>query len=151
MMNDVNARPPDRQHLAFLLNRVIRRMRDEAASPVSWPSDLTAAKARLIEAVPPGGCRIVDLSGELRVSKQGLGQLVKQLVDSGHLRETPDPADRRARHISRTHRGDEVVGKIHELTGELEARWRKEIGAKRYDVFREVLVQLVAAGPEPDE
>src|SRR5215218_4128529 len=93
-------------HLAFLLNRVIRRMRDDAAQPASWPADLTAAKARLLDIVPSAGCRIVDLSGELRVSKQGLGQLVKQLVDGGYLHETADPGDRRARIIKRTLTGD---------------------------------------------
>jgi len=147
-MNDVSARPAGEQHLAFLLNRVIRRARDESAPPSSWPADLTVAKARLIETVPPGGCRIIDLSGELRVSKQGLGQLVKQLVDSGYLKETADPNDRRARQIRRTSRGEQVVRRIHQLTGELEARWRKEIGAKRFDIFRAVLIELVEATPE---
>jgi DNA-binding MarR family transcriptional regulator len=142
-MNDVNARPAGQQHLAYLLNRVIRRLRDDAAPPASWPADLTAAKARLIEAVPAGGCRIVDLSGELRISKQGLGQMVTQLVDGGYLQETADPADRRARRISRTRSGDDVVERIHQLTGDLEAQWRREIGAERYDVFREVLIDLV--------
>lgn len=145
-MDDVNAALAGDQHLAFLLNRVIRRMRDEAPPPASWPADLTVAKARLLEAVPAGGCRIVDLSGELRVSKQGLGQLVKQLVDGGYLQESDDPTDRRARRIKRTRQGDRIVQRVHQVTAELEARWRQEVGPKRYDVFRDVLIQLVARG-----
>jgi DNA-binding MarR family transcriptional regulator len=141
-MDDVNQRPAQPHHLAFLLNRVIRRLRDDATPPASWP-DLTAAKARLIEMVPPGGCRIVDLSGEMRVSKQGLGQLVKQLIDGGYLNESQDPGDRRARIITRTREGDRVVEQVHQISAELEARWRAEVGAKKYDVFHEVLVRLV--------
>jgi DNA-binding MarR family transcriptional regulator len=145
-MDDVNQRLTQPHHLAFLLNRVIRRLRDDATLPASWP-DLTAAKARLIEMVPPAGCRIVDLSGELRVSKQGLGQLVKQLIDGGYLNESADPSDRRAWIITRTREGERVVEQVHQISAELEARWRAEVGPKKYDVFHEVLVRLVA-GPQ---
>jgi DNA-binding MarR family transcriptional regulator len=141
-MNDVNRGLAQPEHLAFLLNRVIRRMRDEATPPAS--TDLTAAKARLLDMVPATGCRVVDLSGELRVSKQGLGQLVRQLIEGGYLDEAEDPGDRRARIIRRTRRGDDVVEQVHQITGDLEARWRAEIGPRKYDVFREVLTRLAA-------
>ena len=98
---------------------------------------------RMLDMVPSAGCRIVDLSGELRVSKQGLGQLVRQLVEAGYLHETEDPSDRRARIVKRTRSGDRVVTQVHRLTGDLEARWREEIGAAKYDIFREVLVRLI--------
>jgi|SRR5689334_19057556 len=139
-MDAVNA------HLAFLLNRVIRRLRDESPGPAGFPSDLTLAKVRLLDVVPRDGCRIVDLSGELRVSKQGLGQLVKQLVDGGYLAETPDPTDRRARILKRTRRGDQVVRRVADVTAGLEERWRQEIGPRDYDRFRDVLVRLAFAG-----
>jgi DNA-binding MarR family transcriptional regulator len=143
-MDGVNARQIEPSHLAFLLNRVIRRMRDESTLPSSWPADLTVAKARLLDVVPRGGCRIVDLSGELRVSKQGLGQLVRQLVDGGYLQEAEDPTDRRARIVKRTRRGDHIVKQVLQVTTELEARWRQEIGPRDYDLFRDVLIRLVA-------
>jgi DNA-binding MarR family transcriptional regulator len=140
-MDDVNA------HLAFLLNRVIRRMRDESPGPDAFPPDLTVAKVRLLDVVPREGCRIVDLSGELRVSKQGLGQLVKQLVESGYLEETQDPNDRRARILKRTRLGNQIVKQVARVTSDLEARWRREIGARDYDRFRDVLIRLAAGGP----
>jgi DNA-binding MarR family transcriptional regulator len=141
-MNDVNARRIQPPHLAFLLNRVIRRMRDESPVPSTMPADLTVAKARLLDVIPRSGCRIVDLSGELRVSKQGLGQLVKQLVEGGYLEETQDPTDRRARILKRTRRGDHIVKQVAQLTADLEARWRQEIGPRDYDRFRDVLTRL---------
>jgi len=139
-MDDVNA------HLAFLLNRVIRRLREESPAPDIFPPDLTVAKVRLLDVVPRAGCRIVDLSGELRVSKQGLGQLVKQLVESGYLEEAPDPNDRRARILKRTRRGNQIVRQVAQVTDDLEARWRQEIGARDYDRFRAVLTRLAAGG-----
>jgi DNA-binding MarR family transcriptional regulator len=147
-MDDVNAGQNEPSHLAFLLNRVIRRMRDEATMPSTWPSDLTTAKARLLDVVPRRGCRIVDLSGELRVSKQGLGQLVKQLVDGGYLQEAEDPTDRRARIVKRTRRGDHIVKQVLQVTADLEARWRQEIGPRDYDLFRDVLIRLIAGSTD---
>jgi hypothetical protein len=36
-----------------------------------------------------------------------------------------------------------VVRGVRDLVDEAEARWRDEVGAERYEIFREVLVALV--------
>ena len=130
-------------HLAYLLNRANRRLRADAGRPASLP-DLNPAQARILDVIPDGGCRIVDLSGELRVSKQGLGQLVGQLAAGGFVVVDNDAGDRRAKIVRRTPAGDEVVRAIRALLVEVEARWRAEVGPERFAVFRSVLVDLVA-------
>ena len=130
-------------HLAYLLNRANRRLRTDAGRPASLP-DLNPAQARILDVIPDGGCRIVDLSGELRVSKQGLGQLVGQLAAGGFVVVDNDAGDRRAKIVRRTPAGDEVVRAIRALLVEVEARWRAEVGPERFAVFRSVLVDLVA-------
>jgi len=90
---------------------------------------------------------VVDLTGELRVSKQGLGQIVAQLAAGGYVETVPDPADRRAKLIRRTARGDEVTRTIRALVTRVEARWRREVGAERYAVFRAVLSELIEPPP----
>jgi DNA-binding MarR family transcriptional regulator len=127
----------------FLLNRANRRLRAEAVPPPSLPS-LSVAQARILDVIPAAGCRIVDLSGELRVSKQGLGQLVAQLAAGGYVEILADTADRRAKVVQRTPLGDGVVRSIRGLLADLEARWSREVGADRYAVFRQVLTELVA-------
>jgi DNA-binding MarR family transcriptional regulator len=134
-------RRPD--HLAYLLNRVNRRLAAEAVPPADLSAALTVAQARILDVIPADGCRVVDLTGELRISKQGLGQLVGQLVAGGYLESVADPDDRRAKLVRRTARGDDVVRAIRTLLSRVEARWRREIGAERYAVFREVLTELV--------
>lgn len=135
-------------HLAYLLNRINRRLAAEAVPPADLSAALTVAQARILDVIPAPGCRIADLTGELRISKQGLGQLVAQLVAGGYLESVADPADGRAKLVRRTARGDEVVRTIRTLLARVEARWRREIGAERYAVFREVLSELVAASRE---
>jgi hypothetical protein len=114
---DVNQEIGPPVHMAHLLNRANRRLRHDAGRPAALP-DLNPAQARILDVIPAGGCRIVDLSGELRVSKQGLA-----------------PA------------GDDVVRGVRDLLATVEDRWRDEIGAGRYAVFRSVLEELVGRPP----
>jgi DNA-binding MarR family transcriptional regulator len=143
-MADVNgassAGVPD-AHLARLLNKVNRRLRAEATPPESFPP-LSVAQTRILDTIPSAGCRIVDLSGELRVSSQGLGQLITSLARDDYVELSADPSDRRAKLVRRTVRGDEVVRAVHDLLAEVDERWRLEIGPDRYQVFREVLTEL---------
>jgi DNA-binding MarR family transcriptional regulator len=59
----------------------------------------------------------------------------------------PSPADRRAKLIRRTAKGDEVTRTIRALVTRVEARWRREVGAERYAVFRAVLSELIEPPP----
>jgi hypothetical protein len=38
--------------------------------------------------------------------------------------------------------GNQIVKQVARVTSELEARWRREIGARDYDCFRDVLARL---------
>jgi DNA-binding MarR family transcriptional regulator len=143
---DVNQEIGPPVHMAHLLNRANRRLRHDAGRPASLP-DLNPAQARILDVIPTGGCRIVDLSGELRVSKQGLGQLVNQLAAGGYVAVSDDPGDRRAKIVQRTPAGDDVVRGVRDLLAAVEDRWRDDIGAGRYAVFRSVLEELVGRPP----
>ena len=46
--------------------------------------------------------------------------------------------------MHRTPAGDEVVRGVRDLLARVEDRWRDEVGAERYAVFRSVLQELVA-------
>ena len=59
-----------------------------------------------------------------------------------------DPGDRRARLIRCTPCGRRARASIHATAAALEDRWRAEVGADRYAVFREVLIALGEAMPE---
>lgn len=151
MTPGVNGDTDDRpDHLAYLLNRANRRLRADAVPPETLPA-LSVAQGRLLDAIPANGCRIIDLSDELRVSKQGLGQLVAQLTDGGFLTTSADPTDRRAKRVRRTALGDSVVRAMRDLVDEVEDRWRREVGAERYAIFRQVLGELIERGPEGPE
>ena len=76
------------------------------------------------------------------MTKQGCGQFVSQLVDTGHLKVEADPADRRTRIVRRTPLGQRTVRKVSARIARIEAEWAAAVGPKRYRVFRQVLSEL---------
>lgn len=51
------------------------------------------------------GMRVTDLLERLRITKQSLGRVLKQLVDEGYIDQRPGPVDRRERLLTATDRG----------------------------------------------
>ena len=76
------------------------------------------------------------------MTKQGCGQFVTQLTESGHLLVEPDPLDGRVRLVRRTTLGDEVTRDLVKRVGGIEASWSTEVGHKRYAAFRAVLEEI---------
>jgi len=56
-----------------------------------------------------GECEITALLDILEVSKAAAGQLVERMEQQGLVERTPDPHDRRARLVSLTEKGCEIV------------------------------------------
>jgi DNA-binding MarR family transcriptional regulator len=56
-------------------------------------------------------CGISDLSENLEITNAATSQLVDKLVQAGLLERTEDPHDRRARQVSLTSAGEEMVTK----------------------------------------
>jgi len=136
--------PPEPSHLAYLLHRTTQRMRSEGELLAGDVERLRASEARLLDLLPPDGARLTELSNQLGISKQALGQLAVRLTEAGFVEVSPDPADRRARLLRRTVRGDDYREAARAALDSVEERWRSEVGAKRYATFRAVLRELVA-------
>jgi DNA-binding MarR family transcriptional regulator len=140
-----------RWHVVALVDLALRRVKvdlNEIGDPASFP-DLSGSRFRLLSMVPPDGARPTELADFAGVSKQALGQLVQQLVTLGYLELVEDPADRRARLVHRTPRGDAAARHADDLIAELERSWRDELGAERYDVMVDALNDLVAKVAPP--
>lgn len=103
---------------------------------------------RLLTYVPAAGINITDLAELLRMTKQGCGQFVASLSESGHLVVAENPDDRRARVVERTAMGDETVRAVNERIYRIELEWAAEVGPRRYATFRRVLEEL-STGSEP--
>lgn len=98
---------------------------------------------RVIGHVPPEGITMTDLAERVGMTKQGIGQFVTQLTDSGHLAVDRDAHDRRIRVVRRTPAGDAAARRLADLLDGLEAEWANRVGTRRYEEFRTTLDEIV--------
>jgi DNA-binding MarR family transcriptional regulator len=134
--------PPD--HLALRLRLALLRMRADVAAiaPARDTVDLTASHFRLLDRLPPAGARVTEVAQRMRITKQALGQLARQLADRGYVRIEPDPDDRRAKVVRCTRHGEASRAALRAAMAAVEDRWRAEVGPERFALFREVLDEL---------
>lgn len=104
--------------------------------------DLDAAHLNVFQYPGPQGTRPSELAARLRVTKQALNYLLGELERLGYLTRRPDPDDQRSKRVALTPRGVEAVGVIREAVGEIEATWAAQIGTKRFEDLRGLLVEI---------
>ncbi len=141
-MTSVKGYPEDELHATLLMGLLFREVRKVFAAE-DW-SGLRQSHFRVISSVPPEGISVTDLGERLGMSKQGCGQFVTTLVESGHLAESRATADRRVRLVTRTPAGDATLIRFAAVMAGLEEQWRDAVGSRRYAAFRGVLDELSA-------
>jgi DNA-binding MarR family transcriptional regulator len=132
--------PRTEWHAALLMGLLLRQVRDVFAAE-DWKG-LRQSHFRVISSVPAGGISITELSDRVGMTKQGCGQFVTHLVESGHLRVERSASDRRTRVVHRTPAGNRTIQAVTARNLRLERDWAERVGADRYGVFREVLEEL---------
>jgi len=61
------------------------------------------------------GIRVADLLDVLKITKQSLGRVLKQLIDGGFIEQLPGPRDRRQRLLYATAEGQALALKLIDL------------------------------------
>jgi DNA-binding MarR family transcriptional regulator len=132
--------PPEEWHVPLLMGVLFREVRRVFAEG-EWQG-LRQSHFRVITSVPAEGISVTDLGERVGMSKQGCGQFVTTLVESGHLRVAADPSDRRVRLVRRTAKGNRMVAAVTSQMLEIEDDWADRVGRQRYRAFRRVLEEL---------
>lgn len=83
-----------------------------------------------------------ELAAQLRMSKQALNYLLRQLERLGYLERRQDPDDRRSKRIVLTQRGASTIPVIRGAVSELETTWAQQLGAERFTELRDLLIEL---------
>jgi DNA-binding MarR family transcriptional regulator len=93
------------------------------------------------------GMRLTELANFAGMTKQSIGEIVDDLADRGYVERIPDPADRRAKLIRLTEKGEQAQATGLELFANLEQRLADRHGADRLEQLRPLLEEIVTTPP----
>ena len=96
------------------------------------------------------GMKVADLLDVLKITKQSLGRVLKQLVDEGDVVQKEGENDRRQRLLYVTPKGEQLAMKLAGLQTERIARALGEIGPNAHDAARRFLVAMIDADGRDD-
>src|SRR5262245_7096706 len=89
------------------------------------------------------GLKVADLLDVLRITKQSLGRVLKQLLDEGYIVQKTGNNDRRQRLLYATAKGQALVGKLATLQTKRIDRALEEIGPAGAETVRRFLRAMI--------
>jgi DNA-binding MarR family transcriptional regulator len=89
------------------------------------------------------GMRVADLLEILKITKQSLGRVLRDLVDDGYVVQKAGPADRRQRLLYLTPRGEALARDLAYLQTRRFARALNECGPGARDAARRFLAAMI--------
>lgn len=96
------------------------------------------------------GMKVADLLDVLKITKQSLGRVLKQLVDQGYVVQKEGENDRRQRLLFVTPKGEQLAMKLAGLQTERIARALGELGPNAHEAARRFLVAMIDADGRDD-
>ena len=91
------------------------------------------------------GMKVADLLDILRITKQSLGRVLKQLVDEGYVLQKEGPDDRRHRLLFVTPKGEQLAMKLAGLQTERITRALAGLGPNAHKAAHDFLAAMIDA------
>src|SRR5215468_10404816 len=89
------------------------------------------------------GMKVADLLDILKITKQSLGRVLKQLVDQGYVVQKEGENDRRQRLLYVTPKGEQLAMKLAGLQTKRIARALADLGPGAHDAARRFLISII--------
>jgi DNA-binding MarR family transcriptional regulator len=89
------------------------------------------------------GLKVADLLDVLRITKQSLGRVLKQLLDEGYIVQKSGDADRRQRLLFATPKGEALVAKLAGLQTDRIVRALQGLDASGAEAVRTFLLGMI--------
>ncbi len=105
--------------------------------------DVRPAHVTLFRWPGPDGRRPGEVAADVRISKQRVNDLLRDLDRLGYLSLERDRDDNRARIIRLTARGRRLHQIAVGIHAQIETEWSQAIGSKRYNQLRRALDDLI--------
>ena len=131
-------RQPTRVPLIALVNRANRELQSDMvrhAHRRGW-TDAKYAHNWVFGFLGWEGARAADLAAQAGITRQSMGEVIRDLVDLGIVEMRPDPTDRRAKLVTYTELGRQEAMEGYEHIVDLEERMVAELGEEVYEHLR---------------
>jgi DNA-binding MarR family transcriptional regulator len=133
-----------RRNLGLLLREPYRIGSEELHRRIATRGhpDVRAPHGNVFEFLDEDGTQVSELARRAQITKQSMAELVAHLEHYGYVERVPDPADRRAKLVRATARGEEVYAIAREVIAEIEREWTSRLGAGKMRQLRRLLEEL---------
>ncbi|MFI5729444.1 MarR family winged helix-turn-helix transcriptional regulator [Kribbella sp. NPDC051587] len=135
---------PDRKPFIALVDRANRALQVDMVREMGrrgFPKAKQAHNA-VFATLQWEGSRSADMATRAGMTRQSMGELVREMVALGILEMRPDPEDGRAKLVTYSELGQKVVADGFQRLRELEDRFAEEFGPEEYDIARDVLARV---------
>jgi DNA-binding MarR family transcriptional regulator len=131
--------------LIVLVHRADRELQGDMVRQARAAGHERARSAHnaVFSTLPLDGARSADLAARAGVTRQSMGEVVRELVELGVVEMAPDPKDRRAKLVTYTDAGLRQVREGRAHLDAFERRMRAELGPDGYDALRHGLERIV--------
>ncbi len=135
----------DRKPLIAIVARATRLLAADLlrAAHERGHTQIRAAHDPVFATLPEEGARASDMAARAGITKQSMGEAIRDMVGLGLLEMKEDPTDRRAKLVTFTEAGLEVAQDGKRYMHALEQQWIEKFGEKEYETAREVLEGIV--------
>ncbi len=107
--------------------------------------DLRPAHGNVLEALSlEDGLRLTELAKRAGMTAQSMGELVDDLEGKGYIERREDPADRRAKRIYLTAKGQANAAAGRTATLAVEEQLMHLLGEEQYEYVREGLMRILS-------
>ncbi len=137
---------PDRPPLIALVDRANRTLQADMvrqAHERGYPQVKQAHNA-VFSTLGGGGAKASDMAARAGITRQSMGEIVREMTTLGILTTAPDPLDRRAKLVTYTPEGIELTRGGYQHILDQEELFAEELGADNYDLVRTGLERIVA-------
>ncbi|HWB45179.1 MAG TPA: MarR family transcriptional regulator [Hyphomicrobiaceae bacterium] len=95
------------------------------------------------------GLRVADLLDILKITKQSLARVLKQLIDEGWITSKAGDQDRRQRRLHATGKGESLARRLDQIQARRVARALADAGAGHEESVRRFLFAMIAREERP--
>jgi DNA-binding MarR family transcriptional regulator len=127
--------------LVHRLNRVLQQNMADEANRRGY-AELKNSHNAVFATLDRHGSRPTDMAAQAGITRQSMGEVIRDMVRLGMLEMKPDPADKRAKLVTWTEKGLANAQEGYEYILALEDRFSEEFGAEEYQRIRDALERI---------